>query len=136
LFDVKTTYHGKLLERPLVAKHRGFANLAYEVKSWKFDYTITFNGTKRIPFTGDNPVQYKLNERAPSFVLMNAQVSKTIGKKRPFDFYLGGENLTNFFQQRVIIAPEQPFGQYFDASLIWGPVSGRMFYTGIRYKIK
>jgi outer membrane cobalamin receptor len=136
LFDVKTTYHGLLLERPLVAKHRGFANLAYELKSWKFDYTITFNGTKRIPFTGDNPIQYQLNERAPSYTLMNAQVSKTVGKKRPIEIYIGGENLTNFYQKKVIIAPDQPFGQYFDASLIWGPVSGRMFYTGIRYKIK
>lgn len=136
LFDVKTTYSGTLLERPFVSKHRGFANLAYETGSWKFDYTVTFNGIKRIPSTAGNPAQYKLPERSPSYTLMNAQVSKTFGKKRPFDIYVGGENLTNFFQQRVIISPEQPYNQYFDASLIWGPVSGRMFYTGIRYKIK
>ena len=136
LFDVKTTYHGQLLERPLVSKHRGFANLAYEMKSWKFDYTVTFNGTKRIPFTGDNPAQYRLDDKAPSFVLMNAQVSKTVGKKGDVDIYLGGENLTNFYQKRVILAPAQPFSQNFDASLIWGPVSGRMFYSGIRFKIK
>jgi hypothetical protein len=67
---------------------------------------------------------------------MNAQVSKTIGSKYPIDIYLGGENLGNFYQQKVIIAPDQPFGSYFDASLIWGPVSGRMFYAGVRLKIK
>ncbi len=136
LFDVMTTYSGNLLERPLVSKHRGFANLAYETGSWKFDYTVTFNGTKRIPSTADNPPQYQLPERSPSYTMMNAQVSKTIGKKKPFDIYVGGENLTNFYQKNVIIAPEQPFGPNFDASLIWGPVSGRMFYTGIRFKIK
>lgn len=136
LFDVKTAYSENLLERPLVSKHRGFANLAYETGSWKFDYTVTFNGTKRIPSTADNPPQYQLPERSPSYTLMNAQVSKTVGKKKPFDIYVGGENLTNFYQKNVIISPEQPFGPNFDASMIWGPVSGRMFYTGIRFKIK
>ena len=136
LFDVKTTYSGNLLERPFVSKHRGFANLAYETGSWKFDFTITVNGTKRIPSTIGNPVEYQLDERSPSYTLMNAQVTKTVGKKRPIDIYIGGENLTNFYQKNVIIAPDQPFGPNFDASMIWGPVSGRMFYTGIRFKIQ
>ncbi|MBL7741134.1 MAG: carboxypeptidase-like regulatory domain-containing protein [Chitinophagaceae bacterium] len=135
-FDVKTNYHGELLQRPLVSKHRGFANLAYETGSWKFDYTVTYNGVKRIPFTGDNPDTYKLNTTSPSYVIMNAQVSKTFGKKSPVDVYIGGENLTNYFQDRVILGADQPFGSYFDASLVWGPVSGRMFYAGARFKIK
>ena len=135
LFDVKTTYHGELLQRPLVAKHRAFANIAYELKGWKFDYTITYNGTKRIPFTGDNPIQYQLPGNSPSYILMNAQVSKTLGKKYPLDIYLGSENLTNYYQKNPVLASDQPFGPYFDASLVWGPLSGRMFYTGLRYKI-
>jgi len=132
MFDVKTIYHGVLLERPLVAKHRAFANLAYDLATWKFDYTITYNGTKRIPFTGDNPVQYQLEKRSPSYFLMNAQVSKTFDH---LDIYIGGENLGNYFQKNPIIAAAQPFGQYFDASLVWGPLSGRMFYAGLRYKL-
>jgi outer membrane receptor for ferrienterochelin and colicins len=136
LFDVKTTYHGELLQRPLVAKDRAFANIAYELKGWKFDYTITYNGTKRIPFTGDNPVQYQLPEKSPSYVLMNAQISKTLGKKYPLDIYVGSENLTNYYQKDPVLASDQPFGPYFDASLVWGPLTGRMFYTGVRYKIR
>jgi len=136
LFDVKTTYHGELLERPLMAKHRAFANMAYELKGWKVDYTVTYNSTRRIPFTGDNPLQYQLPERSPSYILMNAQVSKTIGKKHPLDIYIGGENLTNYYQKDPILASDQPFGPYFDASLVWGPLTGRMFYAGLRYKIR
>jgi outer membrane receptor for ferrienterochelin and colicins len=136
LFDVKTTYHGELLQRPLVAKDRAFANIAYELKGWKLDYTITYNGTKRIPFTGDNPVQYQLPEKSPSYVLMNAQISKTLGKKYPLDIYVGSENLTNYYQKDPVLASDQPFGPYFDASLVWGPLTGRMFYTGVRYKIR
>ncbi|MEO7393514.1 MAG: hypothetical protein ABIU11_01150, partial [Chitinophagaceae bacterium] len=73
---------------------------------------------------------------SPSFVLMNAQISKTVGKKHPMDFYIGGENLSNYYQKNVIISADQPFSPYFDASLVWGPVTGRMFYAGWRYKIK
>jgi len=33
-------------------------------------------------------------------------------------------------------AADEPFSEYFDASLIWGPITGRMFYAGLRFKIK
>jgi outer membrane receptor for ferrienterochelin and colicins len=135
-FDVKTTYGEKLLQRPLIARNRAFANIAYATNGWKFDYTVNFNGRKRIPNTSSNPVQYQREDYSPSFILMNTQISKTVGKKHPMDFYIGSENVTNYFQKDVIIAADEPFGPYFDASLVWGPVTGRMFYAGWRYKIK
>ncbi|MBS1744014.1 MAG: TonB-dependent receptor [Bacteroidetes bacterium] len=135
-FDVKTTYSGKLLQRPLIANNRAFANLAYATSGWKFDYTISFNGRKRIPGTQTNPVEYQRATYSPDFILMNAQISKTVGKKHPMDFYIGSENLTNYFQKNVIVAANQPFSPYFDASLVWGPVTGRMLYGGWRFKIK
>ncbi|PWT72268.1 MAG: hypothetical protein C5B59_16325 [Bacteroidetes bacterium] len=67
---------------------------------------------------------------------MNAQMSKTLGNKNPLEIYFGCENITNDFQKDAIIASEAPFGQYFDASLIWGSITGRMFYAGLRYRIK
>ncbi|HAN17259.1 MAG: hypothetical protein A2X13_00240 [Bacteroidetes bacterium GWC2_33_15] len=134
-YDVKTTYNGNLEDKPLVASHRAFINLAYETrKHWKFDYTINWQGRKRIPFTGSNPSEYQLNEFSPSFYLMNAQVSKTWNEK--FEVYLGGENLLNYMQPNPILANENPFGEYFDSSLIWGPVMGRIIYLGLRYRIK
>jgi outer membrane cobalamin receptor len=135
-FDVKTTYSNMLLQKPFTAKHRAFANLAYEVSGWKFDYTFNYNGTKRISSTSANPVQYQRNTNSPSYMLMNAQVSKSLGKKYPFELYLGVENLSDYFQKDPIIAADQPFSNYFDAALVWGPITGRLFYTGIRYKIK
>jgi outer membrane receptor for ferrienterochelin and colicins len=135
-FDVKTNYNGKLLQRPLVAANRAFANAAYAIKGFKLDYTITLNGKKRIPNTASNPLPYQMDNYSPSFVLMNAQVSKTVGKKHPMDFYIGAENLGNYYQQDVIIAAGQPFGANFDASMVWGPVTGSMFYAGWRFKIK
>ncbi|MGZ3938500.1 MAG: TonB-dependent receptor domain-containing protein [Flavisolibacter sp.] len=135
-FDVKTTYGNQLLQKPLTAANRAFANLAYELNGWKLDYTVNYNGKKRIPSTEANPDAYKLNSYSPSYMLMNAQVSKTFGRKKLFDAYVGGENLTNYFQKNVILAAEQPFSPYFDASLVWGPVTGRTLYAGVRYTIK
>jgi hypothetical protein len=135
-YDVQTSYSGNLLQKPFTSKHRAFMNLAYAIKGWKFDYTINHNGSKRIPYTGSNPSPYKREEWSPAFVIMNAQISKTVGKKHPMDFYIGSENITGYFQKDVIIAADQPFGSYFDASLVWGPVTGRMFYAGWRFKLK
>ncbi len=136
-FDVKTTYGGELLQRPLVARHRGFLNLGYNTHSggWHFDYTLNIVGQKRLPSTATNPAQYQMMDYSKSYVTMNAQISKTIGKVRPIDVYAGGENLTNFFQSNPILAADQPFSSYFDTSMLWGPISGRMFYAGIRIGI-
>jgi outer membrane receptor protein involved in Fe transport len=134
-FDVKTTYEDKLLQKPFTAQNRAFANLAYELNGWKFDLTVNFVGTKRIPPTSTNPVEYQLPVTSPDYMTMNAQISKSFTKKKAFELYVGGENLTDYIQEKAIIAANDPFGNYFDASMIWGPVIGRMFYAGFRYKI-
>ena len=79
-FNVKTTYSGKLLQRPLIANNRAFVNLAYATSGWKFDYTINYSGRKRIPNTLHNPVAFQRESYSPDFILMNTQISKTIGK--------------------------------------------------------
>lgn len=135
-FDVNTTYSGQLLQRPFIANNRAFLSIDYSLNKWKFDYTITYNGKKRIPNTIANPTIYKLETSSPAFINMGAQISKSFGKKHPMDFYVGAENITNFFQQNAIIAAEQPFNSFFDASMVWGPLTGRMFYAGWRFKIK
>jgi outer membrane receptor protein involved in Fe transport len=97
---------------------------------------VNYIGRKRIPSTKENPVQYQMPQYSPGYVSMNAQVSRSFGKTKAFELYAGGENLTNYFQKNVIISADQPFGKYFDASMVWGPVSGRLLYGGLRYKIK
>ena len=75
-----------------------------------------------------------MQERSPDFFLMNAQISKKWWEK--FEVYLGVENLLDYKQNDPILASEDPFGPYFDSSLIWGPIFGRMFYAGLRLKFK
>lgn len=133
--DVQTDYLQGRMERPYVSRHRAFVNLAYQTKTdWAFDLTVNWQGSKRLPSTADNPEAFQLAERSPDFVLANAQISKQWQEK--FDLYLGVENLFNFVQPNPILSAQDPFGTYFDSSIIWGPIFGRMVYAGLRYTIE
>ena len=136
--DVKTDYQTGLLEKPFVSKHRGFLNMAYSTrkkkgKQWVMDLTAQCIGSQRIPFTGNNAAPFKLNERSPNFLLINAQITRHMGKET--SMYLGVENATNFRQSNPILSADAPHETYFDSALIWGPIFGRMIYFGLRYTI-
>ena len=136
-FDVKQTYNGVLLERPFIAKHRAFFSLDYATKNdWKFNYTVTYNGKKRLINPYESYISFIPPTSSPSYFLMNAQISKSIEQTSSMDFYVGVENIGNFFQQNTIIVPNDPFSPGFDATYVWGPVTGRMLYVGWRIKIK
>ena len=133
-YDARTTYDGRLLERPFTPMHRGLADLGYADRKerWRFDVSLNIFGESRIPNTGSNPEEHRFRERAPSFATLHAQLTHIVGD---WEFYLGGENLTSTLQDRQIIAPEDPFGPFFDASLIWGPTNLAMVYGGLRFTL-
>lgn len=132
--DVQTDYAQGQLERPFVARHRSFINTAYETTDqWKFDFTLNWQSTKRLPSTKDNPTAFQLEAQSPNFFLANAQISKGWGDT--FEIYLGGENLFNFRQTDPIINSQNPFDDTFDSSLIWGPIFGRNVYVGMRWRL-
>ncbi|WP_439581104.1 TonB-dependent receptor [Dyadobacter bucti] len=144
LFDVKQTIRDMnnenvLLPRMMVSRDRVLFNAGYALPydKWKFDVTLQWNGKRRIPYMG--PVSDHQHEAStmestmsPSFYNLNAQVTRTFPK---WDIYIGGENLTHFRQKDPIMNANYPFGENFDAGMAWGPVTGRMIYAGIRYKI-
>ncbi len=134
-YDVKTTYHNELLDKPYVPKHRVMFNAAYStyMDIWKFDFTTNWLGKSRIPNTSMSPVQCQLPEHSKEYFLLNAQITK---KFRKFDVYLGCENILNYTQKNPVIAPDKPFGSNFDASMIYAPIEGRIIYAGFRMAIK
>jgi outer membrane receptor for ferrienterochelin and colicin len=134
-FDVRTDYQSGLLQRYLLSPHRAFVNASYKTKSkWAFDATVNWFAPKRLPTTANNPEQLRLGENSPAFFVINSQLTKTLGKK--WDVYVGVENLLDFRQERLIVDPNNPFGNNFDASIVWGPIQGRMIYVGARFRIK
>ena len=136
--DVKTpSGELTLLPKQFVNRDRLLLNLAYATKfdKLKFDFTWQWNGPRRIPNTSEGHVHSTTSPSvfAPAFSNINAQITKAFYK---FDAYIGGENLNNFTQKDPIIGARDPFGKNFDASMVWGPVIGRMIYVGLRFKIK
>ncbi len=137
--DTKVTYKTGLLQKALVSMHRAFINMSYETKNkhWLVDATLQYNGKKRLPQTNLNPTEYKRNNYSPDFYNVLAQITYlTKIKKSDLNIYIGVENALDFKQQNPIVASDLPFNKYFDASMVWGPIYGRMLYVGLRFKIK
>lgn len=133
--DVRTDYQDGLNAKPLIAKNRAFINLAYKTKnSWAFDLTTQWVGEQRLPDTSTSPEVYQLTSYSPDYALVNAQITKSF--KKGWDVYFGGENLGNYKQDNPIVSANDPFDQYFDTSMVYAPIFGRMFYAGVRFKIE
>jgi outer membrane receptor for ferrienterochelin and colicin len=138
-YDVQTDYQKGTLQKPLQAQDRFFTNLSYATEGkengsqWRFDYTLQAIGQQRLPNTTENPIEYQAMKFSQAYSLMNAQVTKVFSGT--FEVYLGGENLTNVTQSNPILGAEDPFGPYFDTTIVYAPIMGRMFYGGFRYKV-
>jgi outer membrane receptor for ferrienterochelin and colicin len=129
--DVKMTIDGVLREKPLTSRYKGLLTASWltHLRKWQYDYTLQLNGPGRVPSTASNPEQYRRSDSFGPYVVMNAQITRNFKK---WNVYVGAENLTNYKQHDPVIAADEPFGEFFDSSLIWGPVHGRKIYAGFR----
>lgn len=135
--DVKMTINDSLREKPFVNRYKGLVTMSYAPGTWQFDFTTQFNGDSRVPDLSSNATAVANGQdikRSPFYVIMNAQITKKLGKY--WEIYAGGENLTNYKQTNPIIAANNPLGEDFDASMVWGPLSGIRAYLGVRFQIK
>lgn len=133
--DSRTTLKdNKLIEMPLTPRHRGLLSLHYTsaYERWKFSFTTQYNGQSRLPNTLSNPIEYQLAEKSPDYFILHAQITR---KFKNLDIYIGCENILNYKQTRPILSSDNPFGQYFDSSIIYAPIIGRQFNFGLRITI-
>jgi hypothetical protein len=138
------------MEMPLVAKHRGLVTLGFNSpdETWKLHTTLQIVGPQRMPTLlgiqnhsgeGHESLEvYHLTGITPTYATLNAQLTKIFKK---WEFYIGGENLTNYRQHGAIIGASDPFNEdlgipVFDASQIYAPIMGTMIYGGFRFTIK
>lgn len=133
LNDVKSTYGGVLLEKPLTSRYKALFTASYStpLELWQFDVTFIMNGGGRMP------APYKLPDgnmswgpRFRAFPQLNVQVTRWF---RHFSIYAGGENLTNFKQKNPVVWSSDPWSSYFDPTTVWGPIHGAMVYLGVRF---
>ena len=132
--DVRSTYNDKLQNKPMVALHKSLVNVAWEPNvKWKFDYTLLWEGKKKLAYSNIAGNENVPAAESPEFVTMNAQITRVFKK---WEIYAGAENLANFTQDDPIISPDNPFSSAFDATNIWGPIFGRKIYAGMRFSIR
>ncbi len=131
--DSRVELRGRgLVERPLVSRYKGVLNLQYAtaLRKWIFDFTASVNGPSRAYAFMGFP-----DDRTPAYPLFYAQITR---RMKGCDIYFGGENLTNYRQKKVIFGTESadglvdPYADGFDASAVWGPITGIKLYAGVR----
>ncbi|ALR31922.1 TonB-dependent receptor [Chryseobacterium sp. IHB B 17019] len=134
-YDVQADYLDGRREVPFMAKNRGFVNLAYSTNKsekgafWSFDTTLNWVGKQRLPNTSTNPAEFQLPMYSESYAVLNAQISRNFNKK--IRAYLGGENLTSYYQKNAIVDFKNPFGNYFDGGMVYAPIMKANLYVGL-----
>lgn len=116
-----------LVEAPMTSRYKAVLNLQYAapLNKWIFDVTAQLNGPCKLP-------EFMGGGKSEVYPMMFAQVTKKIGM---VDVYAGVENITNYTQKNPILNADNPYGKDFNASMVWGPLMGRMFYIGMRYTL-
>ncbi len=132
--DVQAKFNDTLQAKVMVPKQRGFVNLAYHSrnKRWLVDVTTSVFGKSRLPVTLLSTGAYTTKNESEVFPLLSAQITHVYKR---WEFYLGGENLTNYTQNNPILDAANPFSTTFDATRVWAPVMGAMIYGGFRYTV-
>ena len=125
LNDVKCTYDGCLRQKPLTSRYKGLLTLSYKtpLELWQFDVTGQLNGGGELYDQSSYPAYFQLQ----------AQVTREFHR---FSLYVGGENLTNYKIDDPIRHAHHPWSAAFDATQVWGPVTGAMAYVGVRFKLE
>ncbi|MFZ4542446.1 MAG: TonB-dependent receptor domain-containing protein [Saprospiraceae bacterium] len=135
--DVKTTINQQLTRMPMIPTNRWLLTLDYKTndQNWLFHGTMHYVGQQRLPSLQGLPDQYLPHHytgKSSPYININAQITRKLGR---WEVYAGGENLTNYTQHSPIIAYNEPYSNFFNASQIWGPLMGIRGFVGLRFSI-
>jgi outer membrane cobalamin receptor len=129
--DVYRMVNGVKKTLPYTNQHKVLTVLGYKSTNgkWRLDYNGHWYSKPSLPF-----VFVDEGIVAPrDFWIGSVQATYAW---RDWEFFGGCENMTDFRLERPFINGQNPFGQDFDTSYIWGPTRGREFYLGLRWKLK
>lgn len=133
--DVQWMQRGVMTQVMLVPKHRGLFNIAYSTanQKWKFDFTTQWVGRQRLPHYEGLSYMQDIPLSSPNYFRYLGQITYV---HQNWEYYIGGENLSNFKQNNMLIYLKEPTGNYFDANYTWGPITGRLIYAGVRWVMR
>ena len=133
--DVRYMRQGVMRQKDMMSPHKALVNLNYSTPydKWKFNLNCQVFGPMPLPNTHDNPIEYQRPDKSKPYCILNAQITK---KFRKWEIYVGAENLLNVKQKDPIVQAGDPFGEYFDATMVYMPITGIMGYLGVRVILK
>lgn len=132
--EVKANYNGKLQQQIMIPPHRILVNAAYATrnKKWEFDATLSVFSRVRLHDVQLPSGELLHHQYGSIFPMVLGQITRHFKR---FDAYIGGENLTNYTQDRAIISANDPTNLQFDATRVYAPILGRIIYVGLRYEL-
>ena len=137
--DVKTDYLTfPDMAKPLLSKNKALFNMSYSDKSekWRFDATVQWEGPKPLPVAAGHAHngngETDAMTKSPDYFQLMSQITRIF---KIWEVYIGAENILDYTQHHVILGSDNPFGNDFDATQVWGPVMGRRIYAGLRLNI-
>lgn len=133
--DVRENYVSGAVQRPLTSHSKGLVTMGYApmMGKWQLDVTLALNGGGRLPTpAADASGQAAWRATYHAYSQLSAQVTRSF---RHWDLYVGGENLTGYRQAQPIIDAAHPWGENFDATMVYAPLHGALGYVGVRYHL-
>lgn len=135
--DVHTTMDGQLDRAPMVPRWNLLKAIDWESDSEKWMFNITWHWVKpgRLPNLNGVPQEVisDFSGNPEPYSIINLQLTKRFSW---IEFYAGVENLTDKTMSNPILASDDPYGPFFDASLAYMPTIGRRAYIGLRYDLQ
>nr|MBS0038414.1 TonB-dependent receptor [Saprospiraceae bacterium] len=135
--DVHTTMNGQLDRAPMIPRWNFLKAVDWESDNGNWMFNLTWHWVKpgRLPHLRGVP-QEVLNDFSGDpkpFSTINFQLTKRFSW---IEFYAGVENLTDKTMDNPILASDDPYGPFFDASLAYMPTIGRRAFIGLRYDLQ
>lgn len=132
LQDVYAVERGERRRELFAARYSGTFGLTYNHPGpdVTVDYAARLTGPMRLP-EFDAPFDRPTTSTA--YTVHDLKLS--LGLTGDARLYAAVSNLFGFTQGSPLIAPDDPFGDAFDTTYVWGPIAGRKLSIGARYGI-
>lgn len=129
--SVQSIYDGTMQQQTMIPTHRLLITTSWTSKNKRVQADLTANivGPMRMPHNHSAAGM----AFSPWYPYLFGQVSYQWKKIK---VYIGLENILNVKQPNPIISAQDPQDPSFDATMVWGPITGINVYGGITYQLK
>lgn len=133
--QVESIYNGIMQQQPMIPMHRMLYTVSWNSRNtrWQADLTANVVGAMRMPDIHSGSGTVHETHYSPWYPYLFGQVAHQWKKIK---VYIGLENMLNVKQPNPIISASNPQDPSFDATMVWGPITGINMYGGLTYNLK